>query len=89
MPQHPARHHAPAHQRHALADPEHEGQMPRHAHRLADLDLGTGPRVRVAKRQKDGLAPPVTMAVPRRYQGCGEWPLLLLHVYQVVDSQSA
>ena len=45
MPQQPARHHAPAHQRDELADLEVEGEIPRDAYRLADLHVGAGPRV--------------------------------------------
>jgi hypothetical protein len=37
MPQHPARHHAPAHQHEVRADPVVEGLISRHAHGLADL----------------------------------------------------
>jgi len=57
MPQHPARHHAPAHQREALADPEVEGEIPWHAHSLADLDVGAGPRMPMAEGEHHGFAP--------------------------------
>jgi hypothetical protein len=57
MPQQPARHHAPAHQRDELADLEVEGEIPWDAYRLADLHVGAGPRVRVAEREHHGFAP--------------------------------
>ena len=57
MPQHPARHHAPADQLVSLADLEIEWQIPRHAHGLADLHVGARPRVRVAEREHHRLAP--------------------------------
>ena len=43
MPQHPARHHAPADQLVPLTDPHVGGEIPGHAHRLADLDVDAGP----------------------------------------------
>jgi hypothetical protein len=57
MPQHPARHDAPAHQVHALADPQIEGEIAGNAHRLADLHVSAGPRMRVAEAEHHGLAP--------------------------------
>ena len=49
MPQHPARHDAPAHQPHALANPQVKREIAGDTHRLADLHGGAGPRMRVAK----------------------------------------
>src|SRR5258705_11771016 len=57
MPQHPARHHAPAHHRHARAYRQVKGETSGHAYRLADLDVAAGARVGVAERKHYGFAP--------------------------------
>jgi hypothetical protein len=64
VPQHPARHHAPADQLVPLADLEIEGQIPRHAHHLADLHVGAGARVRLAEREHHRLAPVAPPGAP-------------------------
>jgi hypothetical protein len=63
MPQHPARHHAPAHQRETCPDSEVEREIPRHAHGLADLLVRPSPRVHVAEREQRRLAP-IAQAIP-------------------------
>ena len=57
MPQHPARHDTPTHQLHALANLQIEGEIAGDAHRLADLHVGAGPRMRVARSSSITASP--------------------------------